>query len=232
MAIEHLNPDQLTFRSFQHSQGIYEAQVCIFEYFKRRWGLQPNLAPSDEQLAKYAAYITQPNNKIHLGYDPDADNPASRPMQVARNTFKEILDYQAKSGFKYMDDEAIYEKIADTLVAQETRILDMDNAWESFPADNLFSEKEVRRQRLNARVWAGKSSFLLLHGRDGVTTGSAQFDRMYQEIYPYVLGLDTPDKDSPYKRHQRIVEAAELAILGKTALAFDADDGQDYSLIV
>lgn len=202
MSIE-LTLAEFTFHSFYHSQGREWPQMLIFHYFDQKFGIKPDLEPSDKDLLRYARFIGATANKTHIQYD-DAMENTIKNFELLKKYVEADENKTNVQTRKTPTATATAYSLLYYIATQEINILNPADPWSS--KGTMQSE---RCARLTKRIESGKTSFLFYYGRDGNTTGISEFDTMYGDIW------DTYEEnsiDSLYLEHQRIVREAEESI--------------------
>jgi hypothetical protein len=217
MSRKELTPADLTFHSFRHSQGRVDSQLLIFRYFDLKFGLQPDLHPNSEEVAKYVRYLGGTGTKTHLQYQSGSKHPPDRAVFEA---VKGLRDYRNSKPYRSLPSLPINETVGNLTSrtwVQETSILNVEQPW----SRNDNGKQMGHSARVEARVKSGKSSFLYYYGRDGHSTGINEFDELYSDMWTHAKIYEGSGHES-YLNFTDTVREAELKYAGRLILATPA----------
>ncbi|MBC7582102.1 hypothetical protein H7097_04545 [Aeromicrobium sp.] len=208
-----LTPAELTFQSFQHSQGVVSAQALMFRYFKIEHGISADLHPSEREVERYLRYL---GGAVNTGRHIDTVSGQTNRLNEAIGTiFKSIRDsdYARPAKPIELSSTELLVCMGRELLSREARIIDPDNPW----LDSGSKPTYGRSERVVQRVKSGKASFLHHHGRDGVPTTHPAFDIMYQTMWTNLQEAAANDSDvgTLLFHHSNIIARAQARHLGE-----------------
>lgn len=194
MAGSKISPDELSFESFRHSQGLIRAQILIFDYVENvtksetEEGVRPNLNPDKDTIRKYARFINGPANQRHIHIDSG--------ILAAEGAFEAIREADAKQK-NVGTQKQIARALGAELIGKELILLGRSGKWRQNDTPVLTP----RQIRLNQRISNGRASFLQYYGRDSNPTGYQVFDDMYSEVWASLIGTQLLEE------HTELVES-------------------------
>jgi hypothetical protein len=200
--------------SFEHSQGSGKLQSYIFEFIH---ALQPNWKVAEDFKEQLRFVVTNPIRHIVLPNriqrhvpvtDDDIEEMISIELQEMQRTFNQKL----RSDPKYLAD-----KMGIEMLKQENRFL--HQKW-----------GRIRPEAGNTRYSPSRDphfSYICHYALEGNTTGSAVFDKLYEQIGEYLQSLasNAESQEQPhFKDLLQVVSRFNETHPGKD-IAFPLKDG-------
>lgn len=218
MPYNELTSQDLTRRSYLHSQGHMGIQRFIFSYVYQTEGVLPDLEPDDSEIGFYVRFLE--------GHDPakpshvDVADPVVPMQDTVSINFTRLRSELKEYPDTYVHPlDYVVKNLGREIILRENMLFDTRVPW----TDSLGYDWG-RQARLAARVNEGRPSLLFFHGRDGQTTGNRVFDALYRDVWATLADPDKLD-DLDRKLYDQHAGLIAHAVATRTAAGASALSG-------